>query len=110
MGKLVNLIRGNKIIGTPRASLILGPTFSGVYLGAIKELDDGKGGEALGVPVISPVVQAPDVPNQRKGWFFRTNLDASRRVEAIMDFTERWPITSIPHFQFDSDLSTFRRP
>ncbi len=92
VGKLVNLIRGN---GAPKASLILGPTFSGVYLGAIKQLDDGKGGEAPRVPVISPVVQAPDVRNERKGWFFRTNLNASLRVEAIMDFTEGWPITSI---------------
>ena len=93
VGKLVNLIRGNG--GAPKASLILGPTFSGVYLGAIKQLDDGEGGEVPKVPVISAVVQAPDVPNERKGWFFRTNLNASRRVEAIMDFTERWPINSV---------------
>lgn len=101
VGKLVNLIRGNG--GAPKASLILGPTFSGVYLGAIKQLDDGEGGEVPKVPVISAVVQAPDVPNERKGWFFRTNLNASRRVEAIMDFTESWPINSVTILYADTN-------
>ena len=89
VGKLVDIIQEKK------AELILGPTFSGVYLGAIKQIGGPDKCQRFQVPVISPIVQAPDVPNDRKGWFFRTNVDARRRVEAIIDHVEGFPIRSV---------------
>ena len=82
VGKLVDIIQEK------RAEVILGPTFSGVYLGAIKQLGGPEECQRLQVPVISPVVQAPDVRNDRNGWFFRTNVDARRRVEAMIAHIE----------------------
>ena len=89
VGKLVDIIQEK------RAEVILGPTFSGVYLGAIKQLGGPEECQRLQVPVISPVVQAPDVRNDRNGWFFRTNVDARRRVEAMIAHIEGFPIGSL---------------
>ncbi len=89
VGKLASIIRER------RAKVVLGPTFSGVYLGAIKQLGGPEECQRWKVPVVSSLVQAPDVPNDRKGWFFRTNVDARRRVETIIDHIEGFPIGSV---------------
>ena len=87
--KLVSLIQRNK------ADIVVGPTFSGVYLGAIERLQQFEINDAKKVPVISPLVQAATVPNRPDGWFFRTNVDTPRRVEVMMNFITNYGIRSI---------------
>ena len=98
--KLVRLIREPEV----KADLVVGPTFSGVYLGAIKQLEELKQLSTHRVPVISPIVTAPDKLNDRNGWFFRTNVNAERRVHAIIDLIEGFPIRSITVLYADTEF------
>lgn len=67
--------------------LVLGPTDSGVFVTA-REREETFGDD--NIPVISAQVVAA-VPNRPDGWFFRTNVDVTRRVGSMFDhFNKRW--------------------
>ena len=80
-----------RLISNGEADIIIGPTESDVFVMGIenrKELEKDE------VPVISSLIIS-DVPYKVGGWFFRTNVDVRRRVEAIHDYMNKYWIRSI---------------
>jgi hypothetical protein len=88
------------LIEDERVDLVLGPSESGVFQGAI---DRRVALEAHGVPVISSLVAA-DVAHQEYGWFFRTNVGVQRRAEAIYDFLNKYWVRSIALLYADTEF------
>jgi ABC-type branched-subunit amino acid transport system substrate-binding protein len=82
--KLQNLIEECK------ADIVLGPTDSGVYLGASR-----RNLQRYKIPVISPLVAASEPPNEPGGWFFRVNIDAMKRIDAVIDYLRPFLLSSM---------------
>ncbi len=80
---------------------ILGPTESGVFVDAVNHEADLATYE---VPVISGLVAA-DVANREDGWFFRTNVNVARRVEAISDQLNKDWVRSIAVLHGNSEFA-----
>jgi len=78
-------------ISDTAVAVILGPTESGVFVRAFARQEELS---SFKVPVISGLVTA-NVANDKDGWFFRTNMDVTRRVHAITDFLNKHWIRSI---------------
>lgn len=84
------------------ADLILGPTESGVFVRALELREEL---EAKGVPVIASQVTA-DVPFQEKGYFFLTNVNVTRRAEAMADYLHRYWLTSVAVLYADTEYGS----
>ncbi len=80
--------------------VIIGPTESDVF---VRVLNDSKELAGSPVPVVSGLITA-DVGNEPDGWFFRTNVDVSRRVNAIYDFLNKYWIQSISVVHADTEF------
>lgn len=77
--------------GKERVDIVLGPTESDIFVRGVSKEKDFVGSK---VPVISGLVTAK-VGNRSGGWFFRTNVDVTRRVHTIYDFLNKhWISTS----------------
>ena len=80
--------------------IIIGPTESGVFVRAYdrqEELAKYK------VPVISGLVTAK-VGNHRDDWFFRINVDVTRRVQTIYDFINKYWVHSVAVIYADTEF------
>lgn len=98
------------IIKKKEVDIILGPTESDVFLHA---LEQRKALEKAQIPVISSHVNA-NIPYQKGGWCFRTDINIERRVRTMHDFLNKYFIHSIAILYEDSELGvraekTFRR-
>ena len=74
-----------------KVDIILGPTDSGVFDRALEQC---KKLEEARIPVISSRVTA-NIPHQKGGWFFRTDINVERRAQVICDFLNKYWIRSI---------------
>jgi ABC-type sugar transport system substrate-binding protein len=83
-----------------KVDIILGPTESGVFAGA---LEQRKKLEKSGIPVISSQVTAK-IPYQKGGWFFRTNINVERRAQMIFDFLNKYWVSSIAILYEDTEF------
>jgi ABC-type sugar transport system substrate-binding protein len=91
---LIDLITKKKV------DIVLGPTDSGIFSRALERREEL---EAYKIPVISPLVTAT-ADNQPEGWFFRTNVDVGRRVEAIHDYLNKCLIRSVAILYADTEF------
>jgi len=85
---LLNLIRDTS---DTAVAIVLGPTESDIFVRAFDRQEELS---PYSVPVISGLVTA-NVANDKDGWFFRTNVDVTRRVHAISDFLYKHWIRSV---------------
>lgn len=84
----------------PGVDIILGPTESDIFVQAVsveEELSKNK------IPVISGLVTA-NVGNRSDGWFFRTNVDVSHRVQIIFDFLNKFWIGKMAVIYADTEF------
>lgn len=91
------------------ADIMLGPTESGVYVRAQRRGADPK----KPIVVISPLVTA-QTEQDPDGWFFRTNVDVSRRAQAIYDVMSKRRVSSTAILYQDTEFgrvaeTAFRR-
>ena len=92
--KLIDMITNKEV------DIVLGPTDSGIFTRALERREEL---EAYRIPVISPLVTAT-ADNQPEGWFFRTNVDVGRRVEAIHDYLNKCLIRSVAILYADTEF------
>ncbi len=90
------------MITDDKADIVLGPTESGVFVRALEQRETL---ETYRVPVISSQVTA-DVSFQENSYFFLTNVDVTRRAEAIADYLHRYWLTSIAVLYADNEFGT----
>ena len=70
----------SKIVNDASADVIIGPSDSSLYADLVEFLKfENK------IPIISPAVTV-SLGNAAEGWFFRTNVDAVSRTQAMYDF------------------------
>jgi hypothetical protein len=69
------------IVECDEADIIIGPSESGLFSNLYYFLDL----EQNPIPIISPIVTT-QIGNEADNWFFRTNVDAKERAEAMYDF------------------------
>jgi len=74
-----NLIENSS--ASKRVDVIIGPTESQVYSNLIEFQNISK----RPVPIVSPIVTLRS-GNESDGWFFRTNVDATKRTRTMYDF------------------------
>ncbi len=92
---LVSLMEEEK-----KVDIILGPTDSSIFAHALvqrKEL------EKAGIPVISSRLTA-NIPHQKGGWFFRTDINVERRAQVICDVLNKYWIRSIAILYEETDF------
>ena len=80
-----------RLLGDDAVDIVLGPSDSGVYSGALARQQEWLGND---VPVVSSLVTASD-GNESDGWFFRTNVDDAHRLWRIVDGLRPLGITSM---------------
>jgi hypothetical protein len=80
--------------------IVLGPTDSGIFTRALERREELEAHTTL---VVSPLVTAA-AENQPDGWFFLTNVDVCRRVEAIHDYLNKCLIRSIAILYADTEF------
>ena len=80
-----------EVITKKEAEIILGPTDSGAFQGAVEQEAELS---QYQIPVISSLVTATG-GNDRNGWFFRTNVDNKQRIARILDRTAPFAISSL---------------
>lgn len=80
--------------------IILGPTDSGIFTRALERREELEAHTTL---VVSPLVTAA-AENEPDGWFFLTNVDVCRRVEAIHDYLNKCLIRSIAILYADTEF------
>ncbi len=93
-----------------QVDVVVGPTESGIFIAAHKQRAEL---EAHHVVVISPLVTA-EIPHQEGGWLFRTNVNASRRSQAIYDLLNKYMVRSMALLYADTQFgrlaeAAFRR-
>jgi hypothetical protein len=89
-----------RLILDEKADIILGPTESDIFVRAVdleEELSDKK------VPVISGLVTVR-IGNRKDGWFFRINVDVTRRVQIIYDFLNKHWISTMGVLYADTEF------
>lgn len=97
-GILKNLIQ--KPEDEREVDIILGPTESDIFVRAVSQ---EKEFAVNMVPVISGLVTAK-VGNRSGGWFFRTNVDVSRRAQTIYDYLNKHWFSTIAVIYADTEF------
>ncbi len=91
---LTQKIRNNEV------DIILGPTESDIFVRAIEIKEELS---TYQIPVISGLVTAKE-GNKEDGWFFRVNVEVTRRVQTIFDFLNKYWIGSIAVIYADTEF------
>lgn len=80
----------SELVEEDGADIIIGPSESGLFSDLVQFLKFEKNT----IPIISPIVTVR-MGNDPKNWFFRTNVDAVNRAQAIYDFLSSRDIQNI---------------
>ncbi|MFQ5674774.1 MAG: ABC transporter substrate-binding protein [bacterium] len=76
-----------RALAEKKIDIVLGPTESSVF---VRALSQSKKPDSNPIPVISSLVTA-DEKQDEKSWFFRTNVDVTKRAQAIFNvLNKRW--------------------
>ncbi len=90
-----------RLITTGKYDVILGPTESGVLVAAMSEYSEWPVNNPI--PVISPLVTV-QIPIDKEGWFFMTNLGVSGRAHAVYDYLSKYWLRSIAVLYADTEF------